>query len=244
MLPNSGRATLDVCVDTLGGLRVAAKGADTIELCSALALGGLTPTPGLIVAAGQSAVPVHAMIRPRLGDFAYDAAEIALMRDEISVVKEAGLAGVVFGVTTGDTLDVEAMDTLMAAADGLSCTLHRAIDLVADPAGAVEQAIALGFARILTSGGARRAEDGVATLAQMQRAARGRIEIMAGGGVTATNVSQIATATGITAFHGSCSRAEAVPQILVDMGFAAAQTRVTDAETLAAMRRAVDAVTT
>src|SRR5450830_141894 len=148
--------TLEVCVDNAVGLAAALTGgADRIELCSALDTGGLTPSFGLLRAASASPVPVVAMIRPRGGDFCFDEAEIQLMLDDIDAVAAAGLHGVVLGASLPDgQLDHRTLERLVhrAAAHGLHCTLHRAIDLCPDLEQATVLAIALGFGRILTSG--------------------------------------------------------------------------------------------
>ncbi|MGI4745549.1 MAG: copper homeostasis protein CutC, partial [Janthinobacterium lividum] len=173
---------LEVCVDTIGGLEQAvAAGAARIELCGPLAVGGTTPSVGLIEAARDCAVPVYAMIRPRDGNFVFSPADEAGMLAEIRFVRAAGLAGVVLGASRPDgTLDEAMLARLSAAAGGLGRTLHRAFDLAPDPLAALETAIGLGFERVLTSGGSPRAVDGMAVLARLVRAAAGRIEIMAG----------------------------------------------------------------
>ena len=176
---------LEVCVDTLAGLKAAlAGGADRIELCSALSLGGLSPSIAFMEAAAHlSPVPVHVLLRPRAGDFCYDAGELTLIEREIDLVRGAGLAGIVIGANVADgRLDVAALARLMLRADGLQATLHRAVDLAPDALEAVRQAIELGFTRILTSGGAPTALEGRDRLAQMADAAGGQIGIMPGGG--------------------------------------------------------------
>ncbi|CAB3801928.1 Copper homeostasis protein CutC [Paraburkholderia caffeinitolerans] len=198
--------SLEVCVDSVDGLEAAiAGGADRIELCSALDLGGLTPTPGLIAAAARAPIPVYAMIRPHARSFAWSPADTAAMLAEIDAVRAAGLAGVVLGAALPDgCLDVALLRTLCERARGLGTTLHRVFDLVPDPARALEEAVALQFERILTSGGAARATDGLAVLADLARRAAGRIAIMPGSGVTAENVAHIVETTGAAEVHASC----------------------------------------
>jgi copper homeostasis protein len=196
---------LEVCVDSLDGLKAAIEGgADRIELCAALEVGGLTPSVGLMQAAAGCGVPVLAMIRPRSGGFDFSAAEVAVMRSDIAAARAAGLAGVVLGATRGAGLDRAMLADLVAAAQGLDLTLHRAVDLCDDVEAAVEAAIALGFRRILSSGGASTALGGRARLAAMIAAARGRIAIMPGSGLSAETVGGLHS-LGVTQVHASCS---------------------------------------
>ena len=193
--------TLEICIDGADGLIAAvAGGADRIELCSALALGGLTPSPGLMTLAARAPVPVYAMIRPRAGDFVFSPAEIDQMRREIDAAREAGLAGVVLGASEpGGALDEALLARLAAHAEGLGRTLHRAFDLVPDRAAALETAVALGFERILTSGGAAKAGDALPELAALVKQAAARISVMPGSGVRPDNAAAIIAATGTTA---------------------------------------------
>jgi copper homeostasis protein len=233
---------LEVCIDDAAGLAACQGRADRIELCSALGVGGLTPSPGLIDASRHSAVPVHVMIRPRVGGFDLSAADVASCIADIHAVRAAGLAGVVLGATTSGILDKDVLAAMTHAAQGLSLTLHRAIDVTDDPVAAVGDAIALGFDRILTSGGALKAKDGIATLRAMRRAADGRIVIMTGSGVTPSNVADIADQTGITAFHASCSTPVVTDATSVRFGFIPGGARGTDASEINAMRAALDAI--
>lgn len=201
---------LEVCVDDPQGLSAAVSGgADRIELCSALALGGLTPSPGLIAAAAGLAVPVFAMIRPRPGGFVYTPDELAAAKADVAAVRNAGLAGIVLGVTHPDgRLDREAIGGLRDAAGDLPMVLHRAFDLSPDLDEGLETAIELGFCRILTSGGAPSAIEGAGNIARLAGQARGRITIMAGGGVDAGNAAELLRA-GADDLHGSCSEIRA-----------------------------------
>ncbi|MFT3997975.1 MAG: copper homeostasis protein CutC [Asticcacaulis sp.] len=205
--------SLEVCVDTPEGLLAAVRGgADRIELCAALSEGGLTPSIGLMRLAAETACPTRAMIRPRTGGFVYSAAETDVMRRDIDAAREAGLSGVVFGASLADgRLDTELLHRLCDHATGLEQALHRAVDLTPDPYEAVDHTVALGFATILSSGGARRAEDGLDRLSLMTGHAAGRIEIMPGGGVTADNALKIATQTGALWLHASCGQPMTAP---------------------------------
>lgn len=201
---------LEVCVDDTQGLSAAVDGgAERIELCAALALGGLTPSPGLIAAAARLSIPVFVMIRPRPGGFVYSTDELSAAEADIAAVRSAGLAGIVFGVTHSDGgLNRKAIERLRDAAGGMPMVLHRAFDLAPDLSEALELAIELGFCRILTSGGAPSAIEGVDNIAALVRQAAGRITIMAGGGVTAENARALLKA-GADDLHGSCSEVRA-----------------------------------
>jgi copper homeostasis protein len=232
---------IEICVDTSASLAAAvAGGADRIELCSALVLGGLTPSAGFMAEASACGLPVMAMIRPRAGDFVWSAAELAQMRSDIAAVRTAGLAGVVLGASLPDgRLDLPALTELMDAAKGLECTLHRAFDLVPDQAQALEETISLGFSRILTSGGAVTASEGADQIAALVVQARGRISIMPGSGITAANAARF-IAMGVTELHGSCAASVLTPGRAADMGFGPAVERRTDAALVQALRQAVD----
>ncbi|MCQ9156906.1 copper homeostasis protein CutC [Acidomonas methanolica] len=237
---------LEICVDDAEGVRTAQQAEVTrIELCAALALGGLTPSAGLVHLARGSAVPVYAMIRPRSGAFVFDTMEERAMLAEIAAMRTAGLAGVVLGASLPDhRLDVPLLARLSAAAGPLGRTLHRAFDLAPDPFEALEAAIALGFERILTSGGAHAAPEGAPLLRALVTRAAGRIEIMAGAGVTPGNVVPLLRATGVGAVHASC-RAPAAPEPERVAAFGFGATRATTSPgTIHAMRDALSSFDT
>jgi len=196
---------LEVCVDDAVGLAEAvAGGADRVELCAALGVGGLTPSAGLMEVAAGCGVPCYAMIRPRPGDFTFGIEEVAVMRRDIRAARAAGLPGVVLGAARAGRLDLGALGDLVAEAQGMDLTLHRVIDLMADVEMAVEQAVALGFRRVLTSGGARVAHEGVGRLAVMMQAAAGRLSVMPGSGVTVQTWPRLA-GLGVQEVHASCA---------------------------------------
>ncbi|MBP9183465.1 MAG: copper homeostasis protein CutC [Fuscovulum sp.] len=232
--------TVEVCVDTAAGLAAAVQGgADRIELCSALPLGGLTPSAGFMAQAARCGVPVLAMIRPRAGDFVWSGPEVAQMEADIATARTAGLAGVVLGASLPDgRLDAATLSHLLRVAQGMDCTLHRCFDLVPDPAAALEQAVTLGFSRVLTSGGALRAEDALPALAALIAQAGNRIAILPGSGITATNAAHF-TAIGARELHASCSMAVPAPGPAAAMGFGPATERRTDAALVRALRQAV-----
>ncbi|MEO5805228.1 copper homeostasis protein CutC [Devosia sp.] len=235
---------LEVCVDSAASLAAAvAGGADRIELCSALELGGLTPTAGLMQQAAKLKIPTYAMVRPRGGDFVFSEGDVAVMLGDIDAIRAAGLAGVVLGASHVDgTLDGAVLGRLTRYAQGLGRTLHRAVDLVPDLAAAVETAVAHGFERILTSGGAATAIEGLEGLQNAIQAARGRISIMPGSGVTAANVERIIAATGAFEVHATCSVSRAgMGGKVVDLGFAGPTRRATSADVVAGLKAALNA---
>lgn len=233
------RVLLEVCVDSADGLAAAVEGgADRIELCSALDLGGLTPSPGLMAIAAKAAVPVYAMIRPRAGNFVFSQAELDQMRRDIDAARAAGLAGVVLGVSSEKgALQEDGLGKLKAHASGLGTTLHRAIDLVPDLLEAVDLAADLKFERILSSGGGKTAFEGMDGLAAMIDRAAGRISVMPGSGVNARNAAALLARLDMSEAHGSCSVEviESDAKALA-FGFSAPTKRVTSAAQVAALR--------
>ena len=227
------RILLEVCVDTPAGLAAAiAGGADRIELCAALALQGLTPAPGLMAQAASAPIPIYPMIRPRNGDFTYDAGDLDHIRRDIDAVREYGLAGVVIGANLPDgQLDLAALELIVEHSKGLGLSLHRSFDLVPDQSVALEAAIALGFERVLTSGGALTAQAGAERIAALVEQADGRIGILAGAGVKPGNVAELVQRTGVREVHGSFSGpipgAEPGSK-LNEMGFVPPELRDTD----------------
>jgi len=236
---------LEVCVEDIRGLRAAVEGgANRIELCAALPLGGITPSPALLRAGAGVPIPVHVLIRPRAGDFIYDAAEAEQMVADIREASVAGLAGVVIGASRSDgTLDAALLARLIRVAreagelrrKPVSLTLHRAFDLCPDQLAALEVAVSLGFDRILTSGGAPTVVGGRAALAELAKRARGRIIILAGSGIDPDNVGSI-LALGIDEIHASCQmpRPRTDPRA-IELGFDQAQPRQTSAQRVTAL---------
>ena len=200
-------ATVEVCVDTFEGVQTAQQGGATrIELCSALSEGGLTPSAGLMAAAAESGIPCYAMIRPRSGLFHFTAAEERIMLADIDAAGSAGLAGVVLGAQNEDnTLNTAMLTRLRAAADGLGATMHRVIDVVPDPLIALDQAIDLGFDRILTSGAQPEAPQGQDMISAMVKRANDQISIMPGCGLLPQNVRDLVLETGVHEVHAACS---------------------------------------
>jgi copper homeostasis protein len=226
---------LEVCVEDVEGLvEAVAGGADRIELCSALAVGGLTPSAGLMAAAARQSVPAYAMIRPRAGSFQYSADELEVMKADIDAAGHAGLAGVVLGASLRDgRLDAKMLATLSEHADGLGRTLHRAFDLVPDLSEAIELAVFLDFERILTSGRATTAWEGADDLERAIAIAAGRISIMPGAGVNVQTIDRLLPRLNIAEIHASCSVAARQPdERALALGFAVEGARRTDAATV------------
>lgn len=181
-------------------------GAYRVELCTAMPEGGTTPSAGEIMAARRllSNTRLNVIIRPRGGDFLYSSLELDIMEQDILTARRLGADGVVFGCLDADGgVEMEAMRRLMKAADGMDTTFHRAFDMTADPFRAMEQIIALGCRRILTSGQKPTALEGVPLLKQLVGRADGRIIIMPGCGITPQNIAYIARNTGAHEFHFS-----------------------------------------
>lgn len=236
---NRADILLEVCVDDVAGLHAAIEGgADRIELCSALALGGLTPSAGLMSLAGRSPVPCYAMIRPRAGDFVYRADELAVMEDDILFAASCGISGVVFGASRPDgQLDADVLTLLSEAAGSIPKTLHRAFDLVPVLSDAIEIAVACGFERILTSGRARSAIDGLADLKTSVEMAAGRLSIMPGSGINLDTVDALLTQLDVQEVHSSCSAA--IPHddaAVAEFGFSITGMKRTDVGIVRAMK--------
>lgn len=232
---------IEVCVDSSASLAAAVQGgADRVELCSALTLGGLTPSAGFMAEAGRLHVQVFAMIRPRAGDFVFSDAEVAQMETDIATARHHGLAGVVLGASLPDgRLDAPTLARLLRAADGLHTTLHRAFDLTPDQPAAMEAAFALGFGCILTSGGALSAVEGAAQIKTLITQAAGRIVIMPGSGVSPTNAAGF-VAMGARWLHASCTMPIPTPDRAASMGFGPAVERRTDPALVRALRQSAD----
>ncbi len=200
---------LEICVDSVQSAIAAARGGATrIELCSALSEGGVTPSAGLISAVRAAVdIELFVIIRPRGGDFVYSEHELGVMRRDILEAKLRNVDGVVMGIlTSAGEIDIDRMRTLVQLARPLGVTFHRAFDLCEDPDRALEDVIACGVDRILTSGGKSDALQGLETIAALHKKATGRVRIMPGGGIRASNVGAIALGTGVLEIHTSLSK--------------------------------------
>jgi copper homeostasis protein len=203
------RVTVEVCVENTDGLVAAQRaGADRVELCASLLEGGLTPSWGMIEAAMRRAtIPVHVIVRPRGGDFLYTEIEFAAMLADVTALKRLGVNGVVIGCLDADgDIDTARMRELADAARPLSVTCHRAFDMTRDFRAAVEALVSCGIDRVLTSGQRDTALDGLETIRATVAAARGRIGVMACGGLDAANVARVRDATGAPELHFAALR--------------------------------------
>lgn len=196
----------EACVETFEQAMLAEKkGADRIELCSELSVGGLTPAAELMKkTCSVLKIPVMVMIRPRAGNFHYSEEEISQMKQEIDLAKKAGAAGVVFGLLTSkNQIDIENTRILADYATPLPVTFHKAIDELENPADGVPVLKNIrGITRILTSGGKATADEGAEVIRKMREAAGENLTIVAAGKITDKNVNQIRQLTQVSEFHG------------------------------------------
>lgn len=199
------RILVEAAVETLSAALAAAEGgAHRIELCVDLAHGGTTPPVELIrQAVAELPIPVFVLVRPRTGDYVYIHVYHQMMMEQIRQAKDAGAAGIVTGA-------LDRLDELVAAAKPLPVTFHRAFDVNGD----LEEAIRLGFDRVLTSGGAKTAPEGTEQIARYVQQARGRITILPGGGIDASNVAKLVRETGVKEVHFSVKDADKVRAVL------------------------------
>ena len=202
-------ATLEICAGSVVSA-IAARdgGAQRIELCAALEVGGVTPSAGLIAEARKvEGLTLNVIIRPRGGDFLYDSYEAACMEQDIRTCKQLGVDGVVIGALTAEgDIDTVLCKRLIEAADGMSVTFHRAFDMCRDPRKALEDLIEIGCDRVLTSGQAATALAGAGLLKELVEQADGRIIIMPGCGVSSANAAEILKATGACEIHASARK--------------------------------------
>ena len=198
--------TLECCVDSVESAIAAKKGgADRIELCSALVIGGLSPSQALYWKIREQVdLPIRVLLRPRFGDFCYTDFEHEIIKEEIRSFRKLGADGIVIGTMKPDgTLNVEQMKELIEEAQGMSVTLHRAFDMCKNPFMALEEARKLGINTILTSGQKNTCIDGVELLKELVEKAQGETEILVGGGVDASVLPVLAEKTKAKAYHMS-----------------------------------------
>jgi len=209
------RVLVEACVETVDGARTAeAAGAGRIELCAGLIEGGTTPSAGAIAHARERiAIPLFVIVRPRGGDFVYSDDDLAVMRRDIASAASAGADGVVIGVLTcAGQVDGAIVRELVDLARPMHVTFHRAFDLTRDFADSLETLVDAGVDRVLTSGGAPTAAEGMATLASLVRQAGDRIVVMAGGGITESSAARIVRETGVHEIHLRGERTASVMQ--------------------------------
>ena len=205
-------------------LAAQAGGAGRVELCTALELGGLTPSHAQIALARERLrIPLVVLIRPRAGDFLYGELECEVMQRDIEACVALGCDGVVLGVLDADgRVDMPRCRALIAAAGKLGVTFHRAFDLAHDPLASLDTLIALGCERVLTSGAQASAIEGAGLIRQLVELSAGRIVVMPGAGVGAGNIGKLRELTGAREFHASAKRQhpsamQSQPALLKDM---------------------------
>lgn len=199
---------LEICVDSVESAKSAAQGgADRLELCANLIIGGTSPDPAMIrLVQREVQIPVRVLLRPRFGDFCFTDYEKEMQLMQIERCRKLGVDGVVIGALLPDgRLDEEFLRRCADAAGEMGLTLHRAFDVCADAERALETAVSIGFDTILTSGQAAKAIEGQACLERLCKQAKGRVTIMAGSGVNPDNMPQLAKA-GICTFHFSAKK--------------------------------------
>ena len=199
---------VEICANSFESAVAAQRGgADRIELCTQLAVGGLTPSRHLIKkVVSELSIPVHVLIRPRKGDFCYSKEELNIMKNDIEFCKNIGCSGVVSGVLQSDlTIDLIATKQLIEAANGIDFTFHRAFDCVKDPLVSLENLIDLKIKRVLSSGLKPSAIEGISLLSEMNKIANQQIEIMPGSGINLDNVLRFKN-KGFTSIHLSATQ--------------------------------------
>lgn len=197
---------LEACVDSVESAMEAVKGgANRLELCGDLIIGGTTPNINLFkLIKEKTDVKINVLIRPRYGDFCYTQDEFEIIKRDIKMFKEAGANGVVIGILKPDgALDLERMGELMALAEGMHVTLHRAFDVCKNPFEALEEAKNLGIKSILTSGQKNKCTEGIELLKELVEKSEDKIEILIGSGINSKNVQQVVSYTKSLAVHTS-----------------------------------------
>lgn len=197
---------LEVCADSVeSAVKAQEGGADRVELCSGLVIGGLSPSPAMFRQIRMyTDLKIRVLLRPRFGDFCYDKYEFLTLKEETEMFRDLGADGVVIGCLRPDGMpDMEQMEELVKAAGPVGITMHRAFDVCRDPYEALEQCISLGIDTILTSGQKSSAWQGKELLADLEKRAAGRIAIMAGAGIGPEVIEKLAPYAGIRAFHMS-----------------------------------------
>lgn len=236
------KVTLEVCVDRAESAKAAALGgADRLEICGALGVGGVTPSLGLVEQCREQAPALNhmVMVRPHEGNFCYDDGDRATMLKDLRLFQRAGVDGIVFGALMPDlSIDTATCRQLIDAARPLEITFHRAFDMAREPLRALDDLLQLGVDRVLTSGQVRSAEAGIPLLRRLVEASAGALSVMPGAGISHVNVGTIVRATGAHEIHLSGSRRE--PPVGNQQVMFGRDSRVTESERILAARRAID----
>jgi len=207
-------AIVEICLEDIeSAIAAQCGGADRIELCDNLTVGGTTPSLGMIQQVRQQLqIDLQVLVRPRGGDFCYTDLEFGVMKADVEAAKSAGADGIVTGILNSDgTIDVQRTQELVRLALPIPVTFHRAFDHTPNPLSALETLAGYGISRILSSGQASSAYEGLSLLSQLQKTARGRISIMAGGGVNSWNAPQIVRQARISEIHTGSSCMQLLP---------------------------------
>ena len=203
--------------------RAVLEGSDRLEVCARLDVGGLTPSLELLRHCLSLGVPLVAMLRPRAGDFVYTGVDVQQVMRDAAAMRDAGAHGVVFGMLTPDhTIDEDAVTSLLHICSGMDTVFHRAFDDTPDACEALETLIECDVTRVLTSGHAPSAADGVDALAAIVEAAAGRVEVLPGGGIRAHNVAEIVRRTGAMQVHARATEPGVIAAIarrLAELGY-------------------------
>lgn len=197
---------LEACVDSVESAIAAQQGgAKRVELCGNLIIGGTSPGKALFQEVRKyTDLEIRVLLRPRFGDFCYDEYEFEIMKEDVQMYRELGADGIVTGILLPDgKLDAERMQTLICKAGNANVALHRAFDVCSDPYETLEQAVDLGIRTILTSGQKNSAWEGRELLRELVRRSDGRIEILAGAGVSPETIEKLVPFTGAQAYHMS-----------------------------------------
>lgn len=235
---------LEIAVQDPAGVRTALEGGATrVELCTALGVGGLTPSIGVVdmavEAAGSRCGFVHVLVRNRPGGYVYTLEEVQIMCRDIRALRGSGVGGIVIGALTPEGIaDLEVLKRFIEAAGDLPVTFHRALDAAAEPLAELTRLAESGVCRVLTSGGALRSLDGLPTLSRMVSEAAPGLQVMAGGGVRVQDIPALAAA-GVHAVHLSARRTRLDPHS-AGPGGGAQDLDVTDAALVASARAALD----
>jgi copper homeostasis protein len=226
---------LEIACNNLNSVATAAaNGADRIELFSNIHEGGVTPSLGTMKAAAAFGLPVYAMMRPRGGHFCYTPQEVETLKWDIDSAHEAGVQGIVFGALTAQgEIDTVLCQNLLSLW-GNPATFHRAFDLLGSPFTALDQLIDMGFERVLTSGGAATALEGITLIEELVLASKGRIQILAGAGINKENVGTFSKIAGLEGVHTTAKR------MIHDSGVASGPLWESNADEIRAIKALLD----